>query len=109
MGLSKGSEGSKGQTEWSEKFEGQLEGSEGQLEGSEGQLEGSKGQPWGSAGQPVYGRADYLHFLQDFISTRGYCPRAVIISISPSANHFWLTLELLWPAFVPQWLKIQFF
>ena len=48
MGLSKGSEGSKGQPEWSERFEGQLEGSEGQLEGSEGQLEGSKDLPDGS-------------------------------------------------------------
>ena len=48
MGLSKGSEGSKGQPEWSERFEGQLEGSEGQPEGSEGQLEGSEGLPEGS-------------------------------------------------------------
>ena len=52
MGLSKGSEGSKGQPEWTERFEGQLEGSEGQPGGSEGQPEGSEGQLEGSEGQP---------------------------------------------------------
>ena len=52
MGLSKSSEGSKGQPEWSERFEGQLEGSEGQLEVCEGQPERYEGQPKVSEGQP---------------------------------------------------------
>ena len=42
MGLSKGSEGSKGQPEWSERFEGQLEGSGGKPAGPEDQPEGEQ-------------------------------------------------------------------
>ena len=79
MGLSKGSEGSKGQPEWSERFEGQLEGSEGWLEGSEGQPAGSEGQPAGSEGEPEGGctdvRKEFFPILQDFVPCRGHCPK----------------------------------
>ena len=51
--------------------------------GSDGQLEGSGGQPAGSEGQPEGGRAEkrtdkqteFLPILQDFVPSRGRCPK----------------------------------
>ena len=64
------SEGSEGLPEGSEELP---EVYQGQIEGSEGLPEGSEGLPGGLGGTD--GRTEFLPILQDFVPSRGRCPK----------------------------------